>query len=119
MAKEDARVIKTKQKLILTLRQLLKEKNFEDITVNLICEQGGFPRKSFYRYFDNKDSALEALVAHTLQEYELFPKKIKGNRTLATDLENFFRFWLEKSDFYTAPAIYSLPYYDHLKYLAL
>ena len=93
---------KRQREMELALFECMKSVAFEDITVNLICEQGGFPRKSFYRYFDNKDSALEALVAHTLQEYEIFPKKIKGNRTLATDLENFFRFWLEKSDFLDA-----------------
>ena len=93
---------KRQREMELALFECMKTTAFDDITVNQICERGDFPRKAFYRYFDNKDSALEALLAHTLQEYEVFPKKINGARTLATDLENFFKFWLEKRAFLAA-----------------
>lgn len=90
---------KRQRDMELALFECMKSTRYEDITVNHICELGGFPRKAFYRYFDNKESALDALVAHTLQEYEFYPKKSEGHRTLVTDLENFFNFWLLKRDF--------------------
>ncbi len=90
---------KRQREMELALFECMKNSRYEDITVNNICEHGGFPRKAFYRYFDNKESALDALVVHTLQEYEYYPKKAVANRTLVTDLENFFNFWFDKGDF--------------------
>ena len=90
---------KRQREMELTLFECMKTTRYEDITVNNICECGGFPRKAFYRYFDNKESALDALVAHTLQEYEYYPQKPTATRSLVTDLESFFKFWLDKRDF--------------------
>ena len=49
---------KRQREMELTLFECMKTTRYEDITVNNICECGGFPRKAFYRYFDNKESAL-------------------------------------------------------------
>ncbi len=92
---------KRQREMELALFHAMKQMDYDDITVNQICDFGGFPRKAFYRYFDNKESALDALVSHTLEEYESFPKKSAVHRTLVGDLENFFAFWLKKRDFLT------------------
>jgi AcrR family transcriptional regulator len=69
---------------------------YEDITISDLCARMNIPRKSFYRYFSSKDGALHALLDHTLLEYEGFVLEceMSGARTLVTDLELFFRFWI-------------------------
>ena len=52
---------------------------YDDISVSDLCEQMDIPRKSFYRYFDSKDGALQALIDHTLMEFELFDQVDKTN----------------------------------------
>ncbi len=60
--KEDARVIKTKAKLLETFKDLLKEKSFEDITVNEICRLSDVRRATFYKHFDDKYAFLSYFV---------------------------------------------------------
>ena len=54
------------------LLALMWQKHFDDISITELCEFVGMPRKSFYRYFDSKEDALEALIDHTLGEYTGF-----------------------------------------------
>ena len=49
--------------------ELLKTKHYENITVGEICASANVPRGMFYRYFDSKKDALDALIDHTLVEY--------------------------------------------------
>ena len=52
--KEDARIIKTKDSLILSFETLLGKKKFEDITINEICENANIRRATFYKHFEDK-----------------------------------------------------------------
>ena len=56
------------------------------------------PRKAFYRYFENKEGALYALIDHTLIEFQGFGAAYtrKENRSLQRDLEQFYIFWLHR-----------------------
>ena len=71
---------------------------YEEISVSDLCDQLGVPRKSFYRYFSSKDGALQALLDHTLMEYESFPLNTAPGekRTVQKELERFFQFWIHK-----------------------
>lgn len=71
---------------------------YEDISVSDLCDHLNVPRKSFYRYFSSKDGALQALLDHTLLEYEAFPLITSPGekRTVQTELERFFQFWIHK-----------------------
>ena len=73
---------------------------YEDISISDLCEQMKIPRKSFYRYFSNKDGALFALLDHTLMEFEQSPHAFDGAREnkAVHDLERFFLFWYEQRD---------------------
>lgn len=73
-------------------------RHFEEISVSELCDQLGVPRKSFYRYFSSKDGALQALLDHTLMEYEFFPLTTTPGetRTVQSELERFFQFWIHK-----------------------
>lgn len=57
------------RKLEQCLLELLKANSYETITVGDICASANVPRGMFYRYFDSKKDALDALIDHTLVEY--------------------------------------------------
>ncbi len=59
---EDARVRKTKARLNASLRALLSEKSFEDITINELCEVSGIRRATFYKHFSDKYAFLKYFV---------------------------------------------------------
>lgn len=85
------------------LVSLMNTMRYEDITVSDFCQKMRIPRKSFYRYFSSKDGALHALIDHTLMEFDTEsgyegPKK----RTMWSDLEAFFRFWVQQKPFLDA-----------------
>lgn len=78
------------------LKAMLTQR-YESISISDLCDQMGIPRKSFYRYFSNKDGALYALLDHTLMEFDQSTDNRNvnsGNKALG-DLEKFFVFWYE------------------------
>lgn len=79
------------------LLQIMLHHDYEAISVSDLCDTLGIPRKSFYRYFTNKDGALYALVDHTLLDFaqEFFQPGTELNLNLA---EDFFRYWLKHRD---------------------
>ncbi len=70
----DMRVRKTYTCLTNTLLELLKEKNFEDITVNELCSKAMVGRGTFYKHFTDKyeffSFALREIQEHYLTEAE-------------------------------------------------
>lgn len=79
------------------LLRLMTIKPYEDITVSDLCEFMQIPRKSFYRYFSSKEGALNALMDHTMMDYEGFNAVYAegDRRTLEKELTQFFLFWLK------------------------
>ena len=75
------------------LLQIMLHHDYETISVSDFCDTLGIPRKSFYRYFTNKDGALYALVDHTLLDFaeEFFSS---GSGMTMDVAENFFAYWL-------------------------
>ena len=51
------------------LLELMQTTAYEKIAVGDLCALAGVPRGMFYRYFDSKKDALDALIDHTLLEY--------------------------------------------------
>lgn len=82
------------------LLDIMRIKNFDDITITELCERMKMPRKAFYRYFDSKEDTLVALIDHHLSEYGGFSidRSNDANRMLANELEEYFIFWKQKRD---------------------
>lgn len=82
------------------LLKAMLTQQYEDISISDLCDQMQIPRKSFYRYFSNKDGALFALLDHTLMEFEQSPPGLRGasNANALGDLERFFVFWYERKN---------------------
>lgn len=82
------------------LFEILRTKNYEDITVTDLCTRMNMPRKAFYRYFESKDDALHALIDHSMSDYTGFSVDRSGetDRSLVAELEEYFVFWYGKKD---------------------
>ena len=86
------------------LLDMLRTRRFEDLTITELCEYMKMPRKAFYRYFDSKEDALDALIDHTLGEYTGFIKAPEdpANRRLQSEIEEYFYFWRDKKELLNA-----------------
>ena len=75
---------------------LIEIKNYDEITVSELCTRVGMPRKAFYRYFETKEDIILALIDHTISGYEAFARERAKTpkRTVTSELEMFFSFWL-------------------------
>ena len=66
----DARVVRTKAKLVLVFKKLLCDKSFEDITVNEICEAADVRRATFYKHYADKYAFLAYFVESLRCEFD-------------------------------------------------
>ena len=96
--------------LEIGLLKAMKTCRYESVSVSDLCDQLQIPRKSFYRYFSSKDGALQAMVDHTLMEFEDYTMGLWAGRTrtMQQDLEGFFLFWKNHRDFLDALAYSNL-----------
>ena len=87
-----------RQRLIgRTLIDMMGKRPYDDITVTDLCEELGMPRKAFYRYFDDKESALDCAIAQRLTEFPMSQNiSPQAPRMLHRELESYFRFWFEQ-----------------------
>ena len=95
---KECKTVKSKarqREIEFVFLNLLTTKHYEDISVCDICETAKIPRKAFYRYFENKEGILQALILHVLQGYEEYTQTTtKEKRTIKNELERFFNFWI-------------------------
>ncbi len=86
------------RRLELGLLDAMLVSHFDEISVSDLCDRLQVSRKSFYRYFSDKQGALKALIDHTLMQYDMKNIHVMGQRDLvpALELESYFRFWLEQ-----------------------
>lgn len=86
------------------LFDLMKAKRYEDITITELSEKMNMPRKAFYRYFDSKEDALAALIDHAMADYTGFSieRSNDKNRSLTSELEEYFKFWMSRRELLAA-----------------
>ncbi len=69
--KEDLRVRKTKKALSDAFIALLKEKHFEQITINELCERAEIRRATFYKHYTDKLNFLACFTRSLRDNFEL------------------------------------------------
>ena len=69
MATEDRRVKRTKKAISDAVWSLMQEKNFEDLSVNDICDRAEISRTTFYYYYVDKYDWLEKVVGAMSREH--------------------------------------------------
>lgn len=68
---EDIRVVKTKEALFDALLLLLKNNNFDNITVSQLCKAARINRTTFYAHFKNIDELFQEHFEKILNELRL------------------------------------------------
>ncbi len=77
------------------LLELMMQMPYEKIAVGNLCEHLQISRKTFYRYFSNKEEALQSLVDDTLLEIGTYtpPVQIPVNDLFQEEMVRFFYYW--------------------------
>jgi len=75
------------------LLELMNEQPFGQITIGQICQQADISRKSFYRYFDSKESCLHALLDHTIMDGSTYYLSGGDEEDLVSFCTRIFEYW--------------------------
>ncbi len=67
---QDLRIIKTHLALNKAFLEMLKEKRFEEITVNELCERAMVRRATFYKHFADKYEFFTFFVSEIQKQFE-------------------------------------------------
>ncbi len=82
--KIDLRIIKTYDKLMNALCDMLHEMPFESITVFDLCERADIRRATFYKHFEDKYAFLSHVISTTLSDVS---KKVMREKSVFTTSE--------------------------------
>ncbi|MBO6119730.1 MAG: TetR/AcrR family transcriptional regulator [Lachnospiraceae bacterium] len=91
---------KKKKNILESISTCLKNKNYDELSVNDISVAADISRGSFYNYFNDKSDAVETLIESRISEYlDLYREAIKisgydlieGTRKIYGDIEELFR----------------------------
>lgn len=80
------------------LLDLMQTVPYSQITVGDICLKAGLSRKSFYRYFSNKDGCLHGLVDHALiSSASVYMNSSTPLEDYRMMLEDYFTYWQQSA----------------------
>ncbi|MCQ2742527.1 MAG: TetR/AcrR family transcriptional regulator [Bacilli bacterium] len=84
----------------IALNELLKTDGFDNISVNKICEKAGYPRATFYNYFDDKYDLLEFFWTHIINMKVLvnLPEKIEPDNFMRNVYDKVYEFGVENQE---------------------
>lgn len=116
MNNNDLRVKKTQRALMDSFLELLKTKNFSQITVQDLYDRAMVRRSTFYRHYSDKYDLLNQVLANffnSLHESHLDNLLVKEPKTY---FENIVRetlyFLIENRD--TIQSVFTIAYYDEI-----
>ena len=102
----------SKDWLTLSLLELMKEKNFSDITITEIAEKAQLDRRTFYRHFRSKKDILDRYFEQLCSEYSDYIIQ-EQHIDLSSLGRAYFTFWSRHADFLQAL------HQNHLFYLVV
>lgn len=77
---------------INALLSIMKEKPYQNITVQELSEIAQYDRRTYYRYFNSKEDILRLYCSHILGEMALMMKR-KNPLTFQSGIIAYFNFW--------------------------
>lgn len=87
------------RQLELCLQDLMLTTEYSQITISDISDRAGISRKSFYRYFNSKESCLCALLDHAIFDgASYYLPNHSDNQSPPFIYERFFRYWKDKQN---------------------
>lgn len=90
--------MKQQKRISDSLIDLMLEKAYPEITVSMICNRAGIPRRMFYYYYDGKEDVFDSILREVLEDcdlevmFSLEPDK----QVLEQSMIRFFRYWQEQ-----------------------
>jgi AcrR family transcriptional regulator len=82
--------MKKRLKWIITGYEIVSEKGFKGLNVELLANRMSSSKSSFYHYFGNIEEFKTELFNHHQQKVEELSQKIKESKSLIPDLVNIF-----------------------------
>lgn len=79
----DLRIYKTRKALCDTFMEMMKEKSFDSITVNELCERALVRRATFYKHFCDKFDFFSYFIRYVRDEYMRKQKPLAGYGSLS------------------------------------
>ena len=90
--------VRRQRQLEACLLELMLTEHYSQITISRICDRAGISRKSFYRYFSNKEGCLYALLDHAIFDgAAYYLPDHPGNQSIQLLYERFFCYWKQNS----------------------
>lgn len=69
MTRTDPRIIKTLRQIDNALLENLKERDFQKITIDMLCRSASINRSTFYKYYKDKTDLLDQYLERVLGEF--------------------------------------------------
>ena len=75
--------------------RLMRKKNLTEISVSDLCREANIPRRTFYRYYEDRDAVLDAIIEDLMTEcnLEALFDFDQGPEAAEACMLRFFRFW--------------------------
>ncbi len=91
------KTVENQKRLCHALLELAEKTPYEQIFVSDICQRAQISRRSFYRYFSNKDDVLHALIKDSIMECAVQSMELRFDVAhLSELLVRFFLFWKQE-----------------------
>ena len=71
----------SKDKIVEAMFRLLEKDSFDEITLNEVLDEASVSRRTFYRYFQNKQAILEFYIHTFIENYRLLNETILKQTT--------------------------------------
>lgn len=99
----DIRVIRSKALLLDALLELMKEKEYKDITIKELTDEASVARQTFYRNFKGKDDILLQCMDEAFNKFFLSVKEdLRREKNIREIAEKFFITWKENKKLFLA-----------------
>ena len=78
-----------------SLLTLMRDTNYNQITVTDICRAASIPRRTFYHYFDSKDAVLYSIIENMIRQcsLQIMFRFNDGYDAMKASLVRNFRYW--------------------------
>src|SRR4051812_41261596 len=89
--KDDRRSRRTRQLLGVALGELMREKRYDDITIQDILDRSGIGRSTFYAHYTDKQDLVISEIARVIHQLELYTTEFKHQPSGLLPSLAFFR----------------------------
>ncbi|PXV95707.1 TetR family transcriptional regulator [Lachnotalea glycerini] len=101
----DIRIIKSKESIEKAFLELLKEKDFDSITVKELLANARINKATFYKYYQDKYDLAHILCQEFMDEYVILLNRrqnYSSSNELPIVINNIYRFMFEKRELLTS-----------------